>query len=135
MNAMRHFLSISLFASFLLAVVSQARADDPTWKAGIAKTVITPEKAVWLAGHGSKRVPDGKIHDLWMKALALEDPKGNRVVMVTSDFQGIPKEMTDRVFAQLKKKLKLERHQVMITFSHNHCGPRLGLDLVDYYPI
>ena len=25
--------------------------------------------------------------------------------------------------------------QVMITFSHNHCGPRLGSDLVDYYPV
>ena len=40
--------------------------------------------------------------------------------------------MTDRVFAELKKTHKLERRQVMITFSHNHCGPRLGLDLVDY---
>ena len=56
-------------------------------------------------------------------------------MLVTSDFQGVPKEMSDRVFARLKKELKLERHQVMITFSHNHCGPRLGLDLVDYYPI
>ena len=24
-------------------------------------------------GYGGKRVPDGKLHDLWMKALALED--------------------------------------------------------------
>ena len=23
----------------------------------------------------------------------------------------------------------------MLTFSHNHCGPRLGHDLVDYYPV
>jgi hypothetical protein len=23
----------------------------------------------------------------------------------------------------------------MITFSHNHCGPRLGDDLIDYYPV
>ncbi|MDD4870122.1 MAG: neutral/alkaline non-lysosomal ceramidase N-terminal domain-containing protein, partial [Kiritimatiellae bacterium] len=78
---------------------------------------------------------DGKLHDLWMKALALEDPRGNRVVLVTSDFQGVPKEMSDRVFVQLQKKLKLERQQVMITFAHNHCGPRLGNDLVDYYPV
>lgn len=117
-----------------IATAPQATADS-TWKAGIAKAVITPEKAVWLAGYGTKRPPEGKLHDLWMKALALEDPKGNRVVLVTSDFQGVPKEMSDRVFAQLQKKLKLERHQVMITFSHNHCGPRLGLDLVDYYPV
>src|SRR5436309_739772 len=48
-----------------------ARGQEATWKAGNAKALITPEKAVWLAGYGSKRVPDGKLHDLWMKALAL----------------------------------------------------------------
>ena len=122
---------------------SAARADDAPqqpaavagWKAGVAKAVITPEKPVWLAGYGTKRAPDGKLHDLWMKALALEDAAGRRVVLVTSDFQGVPKVMSDPVFAQLKQKFGLDREQVMITFSHNHCGPRLGDDLVDYYPV
>ncbi len=105
------------------------------WKAGVAKAIITPEKAVWLAGYGSKRAPDGKLHDLWMKALALEDDAGHRAVLITSDFQGVPKMMSDPVFEQLKAKFGLERTQVLFTFSHNHCGPRLGDDLVDYYPI
>ena len=131
----RHFLKACLLAGCFLGLAGSARSEEETWKAGVARALITPEKAVWLAGYGSKRVPSGKVHDIWMKALALEDPKGRRVVLVTSDFQGVPKEMSDRVFAQLKRKLKLEREQVMITFSHNHCGPRLGLDLVDYYPI
>lgn len=122
----------------LLSVASAtapAPAQDRTWKAGLAKAVITPEKGVWLAGYGSKRPPDGKLHDLWMKALALEDPAGQRAVLVTSDFQGIPKEMSDRVLAQLHKRFGLERRQILLTFSHNHCGPRLGTDLVDYYPV
>ena len=118
-----------------LAIASQASAQSPTWKAGTAKAVITPDTPVWLAGYGSKRVPDGKLHDLWMKALALEDHRGSRVVLVTSDNQGMPKVMTDRVFAELKSKHGLDRTQVMITFSHNHCGPRLGDDLIDYYPV
>ncbi|MDA1017625.1 MAG: neutral/alkaline non-lysosomal ceramidase N-terminal domain-containing protein [Planctomycetota bacterium] len=105
------------------------------WKVGVAKAVITPEKSVWLAGYGSKRAPDGKLHDLWMKALALEDNAGHRAVLITSDFQGVPKIMSDRVFEQLQKQFKLERTQVMFTFSHNHCGPRLGDDLIDYYPV
>jgi hypothetical protein len=70
-----------------------------------------------------------------MKALALEDAEGRRAVLITSDFQGVPKMMSDRVFEQLKRQFKLQRSQVMFTFSHNHCGPRLGDDLVDYYPI
>lgn len=105
------------------------------WKAGVARAVITPETPVWLAGYGTKRAPEGKIHDLWMKALALDDGEGNRVVMITSDFQGVPKIMSDRVFAQLAQKHGLQRQHIMFTFSHNHCGPRLGDDLIDYYPV
>lgn len=110
-------------------------ADESVWKAGIARKVITPENAVWLAGYGSRRVPDGKLHDLWMKALALEAPGGETAVLITSDFQGVPRSMSDRVFAELKDKFGLERRHVMFTFSHNHCGPRLGDDLIDYYPV
>ena len=122
-------------SSLALAFAPSAVAAVPGWKAGIAKSVITPEKPVWLAGYGSKRPPDGKLHDLWMKALALEDVSNRRVVMITSDFQGVPKSMSDRVFALLEKQYQLARSHVLFTFSHNHCGPRLGDDLVDYYPI
>ena len=116
---LKTLLTLALVVGSLAGFGVGGRAQDATWKAGVAKTIITPQTGVWLAGYGSKRPPDGKLHDLWMKALALEDPKGQRVVLVTSDFQGVPKEMSDRVFAQLEKKLKLQRHQVMITFSHN----------------
>src|SRR5688500_11562889 len=85
-------------------LVGPAFGQASSWKAGVAKAIITPEKSVWLAGYGSKRPPDGKLHDLWMKALVLEDPSGKRAVLVTSDFQGVPKEMSDNVFAQLKTK-------------------------------
>lgn len=139
-NTRRQFLKQAASATGVAAAFAfndrRVRANDGAgWKAGLAKAVITPEKAVWLAGYGTKRVPDGKLHDLWMKALALEDADGRRVVLITSDFQGVPKSMSDRVFAQLQQKYGLGREQVMFTFSHNHCGPRLGDDLVDYYPI
>jgi len=110
-------------------------AERNLWKVGLARRIITPQTSVWLAGYGTKRPPSGKLHDLWMKALALEDQVGNQVVLITSDFQGVPRSMSDRVFALLKSRHQLERHQVMLTFSHNHCGPRLGDDLVDYYPV
>lgn len=136
-----HFFSFCLLTFWLLNGIAtaqnpkQAAEVTASWKAGVAREVITPQKAVWLAGYGTRRVPDGKLHDLWMKALALEDAQGNRVVLITSDFQGVPKSMSDRVFALLEQRFQLKRTQVMLTFSHNHCGPRLGDDLVDYYPV
>ncbi|MEW4568542.1 neutral/alkaline non-lysosomal ceramidase N-terminal domain-containing protein [Tautonia sp. JC769] len=122
----------------MLVVSASAKAADgapETWKAGVARVVITPEEDVWLAGYGTKRVPDGKLHDLWAKAVCLEDAEGNRAVLITTDFQGVPKGMSDRVFDRLEERFGIERTQVMLTFSHNHCGPRLGEDLVDYYPV
>lgn len=119
----------------ILQAVGSSSACAATWKAGVAKAVITPDKSVWLAGYGTKRAPDGKLHDLWMKALALEDANGHRVVLITSDFQGLPKSMSDPVFERIREKYGLERQHVMFTFSHNHCGPRLGDDLIDYYPV
>src|SRR5262249_50676746 len=89
------------------AVGPGAAADAPAaraWKVGLAKAIMTPETAVWLAGYGGERAPGGKLHDLWMKALALEDETGRRAVLITSDFQGVPKVMSDRVFERLKRE-------------------------------
>jgi neutral ceramidase len=135
LNCGRFALPLCLLTFAFACAAVAAEEQSTEWKAGLAKAVITPETGVWLAGYGSKRPPDGKLHDLWMKALALEDGAGNRAVLVTSDFQGVPKSMSDPVFAEVEKKFGLKRDQVMITFSHNHCGPRLGDDLVDYYPV
>ncbi|RPI91128.1 MAG: hypothetical protein EHM42_00285 [Planctomycetaceae bacterium] len=130
-----YLLFTSLAAGCVAFLAGDSKGAEPGWKAGVSRAVITPEQPVWLAGYGSKRAPDGKLHDLWMKALALEDPQGRRVVLITSDFQGVPKKMSDPVFARIREQYALERSQVMFTFSHNHCGPRLGDDLIDYYPV
>ncbi len=68
----------SLVFAVLAAGMLSARADaeDATWKAGVARTVITPQTGVWLAGYGTKRAPEGKLHELWAKALAMEDAQG-----------------------------------------------------------
>jgi hypothetical protein len=105
------------------------------WKAGTARTVITPEEKVWLAGYGYKREPTGVLHDLWAKALVLEDRDGHRCVVVTSDLMGIPRYMYESISSKLMKRFRLERSRILLTFSHNHCGPRLHEDLVDYYPV
>jgi neutral ceramidase len=137
----RSSLHSLMYALCMLVVAGKAAsaetvaAEQYPWRVGVARTVITPETSVWLAGYGARRPPDGKLHDLWMKCLAFEDRQGQVAVLITSDFQGVPKSMSDRVFSRLRAEFGLERKQVMFTFSHNHCGPRLGEDLIDYYPV
>ena len=73
----------------LAAAFSLAASD---YKAGIGRIIITPEKPIYLSGYGEPQSPsEGVIHDLWAKALAIEDRKGARVVIVTTDLIGLPR--------------------------------------------
>lgn len=111
-----------------------AVADEPAWRVGVARIDITPTIPVWLAGYAAIREPEGVLHPLWAKALAFEAADGGRAVLIASDFQGVPASMSDRVFARVEAEHGLDRSRVIFAFSHNHCSPRLGDDLVDYYP-
>lgn len=118
----------------LLSCVAVGRGDEMSWQAGVARCVITPQNDVWLAGYGSKRVAEGTIHDLWAKVLALQAPDGKRAALVTTDHMGMSRTVYDAIFGAVQERYGLAPDEFMLTFSHNHCGPCLIDDLVDYYP-
>ena len=126
-----HFL-VLLFLTPLLAIGE----DAPTWRAGTAATLITPEKPMWMAGYGGRNKPaEGIVHPLWIKVLALEDARGERGIVLTSDTLGMPRTIYDNTCAALKKRFGLERRQIMLHSSHTHCGPVLRGALYDIYPL
>lgn len=48
---------------------------------------------MWMAGYGSRDRPaDGKLTDLWAKALALQVGVGKRGVVITLDLVGIDRD-------------------------------------------
>ncbi len=113
---------------------SLAAATDLGWKAGTAVGVITPDGPHWMAGYGSRNRPaEGKLTDLHVKALALEDPEGGRLVLLTSDLVGIPHDLAEAVAAAVRKRTGLPRERLMLTVSHTHCGPVLRGSLSDMY--
>ena len=105
-------------------------AAPPAWKAGAAKVVITPDEFMWMSGYGSRNRPaDGKLTDLWAKALALEDSVGKRGVVITLDLVGIDRDMAQRICTALADQHGLERSQIVICSSHTHTGPAVGRNL------
>lgn len=117
-----------------LLVISSTWAKG--WKAGVAKVIITPKESVWQAGYASRtHASEGKLHDLWAKALALEDENGKKCVLVTTDMLGFPKAMSDRIRTQLNSKFGLTKAQIILNSSHTHSGPVLDNALHDIYPL
>jgi neutral ceramidase len=125
-----------VLASCLLFATIAICPAEALWKAGVAKANITPEVPLFLAGYAGRNKPaDGKVTDLWIKVLALEDGRGHRAIILSSDLLGIPRSIYERVTASLKEKFKLEPDQILLTASHTHCGPVLRGALYDIYPL
>lgn len=100
------------------------------WSVGTAKTIITPEKPMWMAGYGSRTAPaDGTETDLFAKALVLDDGNGNAGVVITLDVVGIDRAFAVDLCARLKESHDLEREQIAICTSHTHSGPVVGKNL------
>ncbi len=106
------------------------------WQAGTARVAITPKGPMWMAGYASRNRPsEGAVHDLWAKALALQDPAGHRAVLITLDVCGIDRDLSNRIRDTIQEHHKLGRDRIVLACSHTHCGPVVGTNLLTMYKI
>jgi hypothetical protein len=99
------------------------------FRAGVGRIDITPHGPIVLAGSASASHPsEGVVHPLWAKALALEDSRGGRIVIVTADCVGLPRAITDFVAARVEKEYALERARLLFNSSGTRSAPALGSD-------
>lgn len=136
----KKLVSVFSFCFFIVIYLTANPAEFPQsgkgWKAGIARAVITPAEPVWMAGYASRVHPsEGTLVDLWAKALAIEDARGKKVVLITTDLLGIPAKMSARIRDQIAIKHGLTRSQIILSSSHTHSGPVLMDALFDIYPL
>ena len=127
---------LTALAILCLSSAGAVAADAPTgaWRAGLAKADITPTRSMWLAGYASRSAPStGVEQPLFAKALAMEDALGHRLVIVTCDLIGIPRELGDRVAVAAAMRHRLPRESLLLNASHTHCGPELRPEKVVVY--
>lgn len=99
-------------------------AAENGWRAGTGREKITPPAGVWMTGYASRDRPaEGTAQDLWVKALAVADPAGNRGVLLTMDLCDVTRVVSDRVAVELMARYSLPRSAIMTNVSHTHCSP------------
>lgn len=125
-------------AALLLSVLcatAPARAADG-WQAGAARANITPEHLMWMSGYGGRDHPaEGKLTDLWAKAVVLQDPAGTRIAAVSLDLVGIDRSTSRTICAELAARHGIPRQNVALFCSHTHTGPVVGTNLKAMYSI
>ena len=121
---MHRRMLLALLVGVLICGRLSAQEPKPVWKAGAAKVKITPEKLMWMSGYGSRDKPaEGKLTELWAKALVFEDPAGKRSVLITMDLVGISRDLAQAICRALKKKHGFGREEIILSVSHTHTGP------------
>lgn len=115
------------FVVLALAGEDGARAQgSAAWKAGVAAVDISPQESIWLAGYGARNRPsEGVAQKLYARALALEDPPGHRLVIVTTDILGFPRAVAEPIVERVRQHTRLARDQLLLTSTHTHAGPVL----------
>jgi len=130
-----------LRAVFLAVAASAAGGSDIAalaagWRVGVSRASITPSEFMWLSGYaGRDRPADGKLTDLWAKALVLEDALGTRQVLVTLDLVGIDRQTAGTIVSAVMERHALPREAVAISTSHTHSGPVVGDNLRTMYAL
>ena len=119
-------MKLVLALTLVLALARPGFAAAPSWKAGVATTVITPTKSLWMTGFGARtNASAGTLLELNAKALALEDTAGQRAVLVTTDLLGFPATVARNIAARVEKQHGLSRDRLLLNSSHTHGGPAL----------
>jgi hypothetical protein len=125
---------LTLIAFVCTLSATTGLAEETTWKAGVARVNITPEHLMWMSGYSARTKPaEGKLHDLWAKALVLEDPRGRRALLLTMDLVGIDRQLSKAVCEDLMRKYHLPREAICLNVSHTHTGPIVGGNLNTMY--
>jgi neutral ceramidase len=107
-----------------------------TWRAGSASARITPDEFMWMAGYASRDRPaDGKVTELYSKALVLESANNTRAVIITLDLVGIDRELSNEVRELIETRFSIPAAQVLLCCSHTHSGPvvKRNLGPLHYY--
>jgi hypothetical protein len=120
----------------VLLALALAHACPAEWRAGAAAIDITPRDPIWMAGYAARHRPsEGVAAPLFVKALAIEDSRGGRAVILTSDIIGFPRTVADEIAVGALKRYGVERRQLLLNSSHTHSGPVVYPNLDGMYPM
>jgi hypothetical protein len=114
----------------LLVAVAFPLVAGAEWSAGAARVCITPQQSMWMAGYAARTKPsEGKLNDLWVRALFVEDGQRHRGVIISLDLVGISRDLARQICEELQARFGFQRHQIALCCSHTHSGPVVGRNL------
>jgi len=122
----------------VLGAASAADGGDADLRVGLASARITPDEPMWLQGYATPkrhRPSEGVLNHLRANAMAIEDARGHRALLVTVDLCVLRSPLAAALAECVVKAASLERAQFLLNLSHTHSGPIINASDVHRYPM
>jgi len=97
----------------------------PEIRAGVARSVITPDGKPWLAGYFHERIGETVRDDLHCRALVLDDGEC-RICIVTLDLIAVNRQWADAARLMIVERTGIPGDRILISATHTHTGPSVG---------
>lgn len=97
----------------------------PEIRAGVARSVITPDGKPHLAGYFHERIGETVRDDLHCRALVLDDGDC-RICIVTLDLIVVNRSWGDAAREMIVERLGIPADRIIIAATHTHTGPSVG---------
>lgn len=131
---MKRTISLILVILMLLSLCAcgdeaggKAGGDTAAFQVGFGRENVTPEAPVNLAGGGDPNRISTEVWDsLFVTCVAMTDPTGNTVLVITSDLQSVPSKgsgFTNDILNTAEKATGVPKENILLSATHSHSTP------------
>lgn len=132
---MKRYIALVLLVCSLLMLLgcgkepAQTDTATGTFRVGFGRADITPLTSVPMAGYGNaeQRMSTGILDFQYATCLAFTDENENTILVIALDQQRAMETTMVAVRAMVNRELGVPEGNVLISASHTHSGPDLGL--------
>jgi len=119
---------------FLTASTAKCADSASSLRAGAAKTDITPEKGVELAGYAARKELSTGVHDPLSARVIAFQCGGKRLVLVSTDILGFYNGTAEYMRRAILNEFELQPSELLLAAIHTHSAPTPTIDKEKGHP-
>ena len=123
-SLMTEWILIGIISSIVCLLIFSENSTASQFKAGTAKTDITPPMGFSMAGYYTERLASSVHDELYAKALVLDDGKNKLVLVICDNIRPFPAAYK-KARKLIQDDLGIPSENIIICCTHTHTGPHM----------